>query len=436
VKETASLRRRILSRRATVAVVGLGHEGLSLACAAADAGFRVTAVDADERRIDDLRRGILSVPGVTEEAFQAGLASERITFSSDLRSIGEADVLLICASVPIRDLSPDLAFLEEISRQIGKHPLTGRLVVVESTAYPGATEEVVRPALERSGHSANHDFLLAYSPERIDPGNEEHGIQNTPRIVGGMTKEATGVAALFYGQLVDKVVQMSSCRAAEWSKVLEDTFRHVNVGLVNEVAVLCNEQGIDVWEVVEAASTKPFGFVPFRPGPGVRGSGLPFDRHQRTTVEREGGGNHALRLLEQARAVNSEMPAYVATRIEASLRDEGKDVKGARILALGITYKPNVGEMLESPAVQVLTNLKARGARVTFHDPYVSDMMLNGDALARSLLTERSVESADCVAILTPHSAYDLDWIARHAKLVFDARNAFGPDRRSNVVRL
>lgn len=435
MKETAALRRRILSRRATLAVVGQGHAGLSLACAAADAGFAVNAIDLDETRISDLRRGVLSVPGVSERVFRAGLASERIAFSSDLESIQESDLVSICVAVPIRDQAPELAYLEDVCRQVGRHLRPGHMVIVESAVYPGTTDDLACPALETPGLSASHDFLLAYSPERIDPGNEEHGLQNTPRIVGGMTREATGVAALFYGQFVDKVVQVSSCRAAEMAKFLEDTFRHVNVGLVNEMAVFCNEQGIDVWEVVEAAATKPFGFMPFHPGPGLGGNGIPLDQGPGDSDQRH-GASRSLRLLEQAHSVNSQMPEYVASRIEDSLNEKGREVRGASILALGVTYKPDVGDTLESPALKVMNHLKHIGASVAYHDPYVSEVMLNGDVLARVQLTERSVEAADCVAILTPHRAYDLDWIARHSWLVFDVRNAYGPDRRPNVVRL
>jgi UDP-N-acetyl-D-glucosamine dehydrogenase len=435
MRETAALRRRILSRRANLVVVGQGHAGLSLACAAADAGFRVTAMDPDEARIGDLRRGVLSVPGVSEHAFRAGVASERITFSSDLDSIEEGDVVAICVPVPIRDHALDISFLEEICRRVGRHLRPGHLVILESTVHPGAADDCARPALETSGLSARHDFLLACSPDRIDPGNEEHGLQNTPRIVGGITREATGVAALFYGQLIDKVVQVSSCRAAEMAKLLESSFRHVNVGLVNEMAVLCNDQGIDVWEVVEAAATKPFGFMAFHPGPGVGGHSIPSDQALGGSDQGD-GSSHALRLSEQAHSINSEMPKYVASRIEDTLREKGREVRGARILALGVTYKPDVADMAESPGLKVLIHLKHGGARVSFHDPYVSEVMMNGDLIGRSQLTERAVEAADCIAILAPHRAYDLDWIARHARLIFDAQNAFGPDRRPNVVRL
>jgi UDP-N-acetyl-D-glucosamine dehydrogenase len=435
MKETAVLRRRILSRRATLAVVGQGYAGVSLACAAADAGFRVTATDPDEARISDLRSGVLSVPEVSDHVLRAGLATGRITFSTELESIRESDLVSICVPTPIRDQTPDLSYLEEVCRQVGGHLRPGHLVIIESTVYPGATDEIVRPAFEASGLSAGHAFLLANSPNRIDPGNDEHTLQNTPRIVGGTTREATGVAALFYGQFVDKVVQVSSCRTAELAQFLESMFRHVNVALVNEIAVFCKEIGADPWEVVEAAATKPFGFMPFHPGPGVGGNSLPPDSTPRPAQQADGSG-HRFRILEQARAVNAEMPEYVARRIQDTLNEAGKDAKGARVLILGVTYKPDVGDMLESPALRVMNALKRNGAKVAYHDPYVSELMLNGDLLARSQLTERSVEAADCVAILTPHRAYDLDWIARHSVLVFDARNAFGPDRRPNLVRL
>lgn len=435
MKETAVLRRRILSRRATLAVVGQGSVGLSLACAAADAGFRVTATDPDEGRISDLQRGLLSVPGVSERAFRAGFATERITFSTQLESIQESDLVSICVPVRIRDQGPDLSYVEEVCRQVGEHLRPGHLVILESNVYPGTTEEIVQPALEASGLSAGRDFLLAYAPDRIDPGNEQHSLQNTPRIVGGTTREATGVAALYYGQFVDKVVQVSSCRAAELAQFLESMFRHVNVALVNEMALFCNNNGVDAWEVVEAAATKPFGFMPFHPGPGVGGESIPLSPTSHPAQQADSNG-HRFRVLDQARAVNAEMPEYVARRIQDTLHRAGKDVKGARIFVLGVTYKPDVGNTLESPALMVMNVLKQNGAKVAYHDPYVFELVLNGDLLARSQLTERSVEASDCVAILTPHRAYDLDWIARHGKVVFDAQNAYGPDHRPNVVRL
>jgi UDP-N-acetyl-D-glucosamine dehydrogenase len=308
-------------------------------------------------------------------------------------------------------------------------------VVLESTTYPGTTEQLVRPILETSGLTVTRDFLLAYSPERIDPGNDEFGLRNTPKIVGGITPEATGLTTLFYEQLVDKVVAVSSCRAAELAKLLENTFRHVNIALVNEMAALCYETGIDVWEVTEAAATKPFGFMPFAPGPGVGGHCIPLDpAYLAWQVRRDAG--HQFRILEQAQDINAQMPSYVATRIGDVLNDAGKPVKRARILVLGVAYKSDVGDVRESPALRVMTILYRRGAHVVFNDPHAPEVHVNGTYLTSTELTQRELAKADCVALLTPHHAYDLDWIAAHAPLIFDARNAYGSDRRPNVVRL
>ncbi len=415
--------------------MGQGYVGVSLACAAAEAGFTVHGVDVDEGRVSDLGRGILSVAGVREGAFRAGVASDLLAFTTDADVILDADITLICVPTPVRDHTPDLTHVEQASEAVSQRLRSGGLVVLESTTYPGTTEEFVRPILERSGLSAGRDFLLAYSPERIDPGNDEFDLQNTPKIVGGVTAESTGVAALFYGQLVDKVVPVTSCRTAELSKLLENTFRHVNIALVNEIAMLCHEMGIDVWEVVDAASTKPFGFMPFYPGPGVGGHCIPLDpTYLAWQIRRDAG--HQFRILEQAQDINAQMPGYVAARIGEALNEAGKAVKGARILILGVSYKADVGDIRESPALRVMAQLHRRGATLEYHDPFVDSVSVGGIHLPRTELSRRAVETADCVAIMTPHGAYDLDWIARHGQVVFDARNAFGPDRRSNVVVL
>jgi UDP-N-acetyl-D-glucosamine dehydrogenase len=418
-----------------VGVVGQGYVGLTLASAAADAGFQVVGMDVDASRVDALQQGVLTVPGVRETDFRSGKATGRLRFSTDASSLSACDVILICVPTPVRDHTPDLSFVEDACTGIATGLTPGRLVILESTTYPGTTEQLVRPLLETSGLVAGRDFLLAYSPERIDPGNEEYWLGTTPKVVGGLTPEATGAAALFYGQLVEKVVVLSSCRAAELAKLLENTFRHVNVALANEMAVLCHEMGIDVWEVIDAAATKPFGFMPFYPGPGVGGHCIPLDpAYLAWQVRRDAG--HQFRILEQAQDVNAQMPTYVAARIGEALNDAGKAVKGANILVLGVSYKQDIGDVRESPALKVMQQLLRRGARISFHDPYVPDVSLNGTQFDRAELSLRSMAGADCVAIMTPHRAYDLDWIANHAKLVFDARNAFGPDRRANVVRL
>jgi UDP-N-acetyl-D-glucosamine dehydrogenase len=435
VKDTALLRRRILSRHARVAVVGQGYVGLSLASAAADADFDVVGIDVNERRIGDLVEGVLSVPGVAESSFRNALATGRLSFTTEAAAMGEADVICICVPTPAQDHSPDLTFVEAATRGVEKHLGTGRLVVLESTTYPGTTEGPVRELLEASGLSAGRDFLLAYSPERIDPGNQEYGFRGIPRIVGGLTPESTGMAALFYGQLVDKVVAVGSCRAAELAKLLENTYRHVNIALVNELAMLCHDIDIDVWEVIDAAASKPFGFTPFYPGPGVGGNCVPVDPTYLAWHVRRNAG-YRFRTLEQAEEINESMPPYVATRIGDALNEAGKAVKGAQVLVLGVSYKPDVGEVAESPSMRVMAILERRGAKVSFHDPYVNEVVVAGRAQRRVDISHRAVSAADCVALLTPHSSYDLDWIAERAPLVFDARNAFGPARRPNVVKL
>ncbi len=435
MKDTAALRRRIISRRARIAVLGQGYVGLTAACAAADAGFTVTGIDADGERIRDLQSGVPSVPGVGEDEFLAALQTGRLSFSEDPGPIRASDVVLICVPTTMRDHTPDLTHVRVACESLAGRLTRARLVVLESTTYPGTTDELVRPILESSGLAAGRDFLLAYSPERIDPGNDEFGFRNTPRIVGGVTPEATGMAVLLYEQMVDKVIPVSSCRSAELAKLLENTFRHVNVALVNEMAMLCHEVEIDVWEVIEAAASKPFGFTAFHPGPGVGGDSIPFDStHLAWQVRRDAG--HQFRLLELAQDINARMPGYVAARIGDALNDVGRAVKGASILVLGVAYKSDIDDMRESPSLQVMNALDRKGARVSFHDPYIAAAPLNGTMLPRVELTRHTVESADCVAVLTPHSTYDLDWVAQHASLLFDARNAFGPDRLRNVVSL
>jgi UDP-N-acetyl-D-glucosamine dehydrogenase len=418
-----------------VAVVGQGYVGVTLACAAGYEGFPVTGLDVDESRVKDLSAGALTVPGVDEQDFQLGIESGNVTFSTETEVLGKSDVILVCVPTPVRDHTPDLSFVEKACQDVARHLTPGSLVVLESTTYPGTTEEIVRPILESSGLVSDRDFLLAYSPERFDPGNKTYHLRNIPKVVGGATPSATGVAALFYEQLVDKVVVVSSSRAAELSKLLENTFRHVNVALVNEIAILCREMGIDVWEVVEAAATKPFGFMPFYPGPGVGGHCIPLDpTYLAWQVRRDVG--HQFRILEQAQDINAQMPGYVATRIGDALNDGGKAVRGASVLILGVSYKPDVGDSRESPTLKVMSHLAHRGAKIKFHDPYVPAVSLNGSVRNRTELTRRSVAGADVVAILTPHQAYDLDWIAEHAHVVFDARNAYGSRRYANVIRL
>jgi UDP-N-acetyl-D-glucosamine dehydrogenase len=435
MRSTSLLRRHLLARDARVAVVGQGYVGLSLGCAAAEAGFEVSGVDVEAARVVALVSCELVVPGVDEATFRRGVATGRLHFTADADCLAAADVICICVPTPVRDHAPDLSYVEQACRDVAQRLVGGRLVILESSTYPGTTSDLVGPLLEASGQRVGRDFLLAYSPERIDPGNVEFHFGNTPRIVGGTTAEATAVAALFYEQMIEKVVTVSSARAAELAKLLENTFRHVNIALVNEMAMVCHELGMDVWEVIGAAATKPFGFMPFTPGPGVGGHCIPLDpTYLAWQVRRDVG--HQFRILEQAQDVNAHMPNWVARRIGEALNEHAKPLKGAKVLVLGVAYKPDVGDVRESPSFQVMSVLARRGTKLAFHDPFVDEVSLDGRRLARTELTARAVAGADLVALLTPHSTYDLDWLASIAPLLFDARNAFGSRTHPNVVKL
>ncbi len=429
------LQRRVEAGEAVVCVIGQGYVGLTVAAAAASAGMQVRAVDISADRVAALAAGRNVVPGVDDELFALGHGSGRMSFGSDFAAVGESDVVLLCVPTPVVDHRPDLSYIESAARGVAPYLSRGSLVVLESTTYPGTTEQVVMPLLEAHGLRSGTDFLLAYSPERVDPGNPKYGLRNTPRVVGGLDPAATATAAAFYALLVDDVHTVSSCRAAELAKLLENTFRMVNIALVNELAVLCADQGIDVWEVIDAAGTKPFGFMPFYPGPGVGGHCIPLDPTYLAWQARRDTGRR-LHLVETAQDINAQMPAYVAGRVVDTLNDHGLSVRGARLLALGVTYKRDVGDVRESAAIEVLERLQRKGAEVSFHDPFVEEVHERGLSLARSDLTVEALAAADCVLLLTPHSSYDLDLIVRHSALLFDARNAIGDRHTPSVVTL
>jgi UDP-N-acetyl-D-glucosamine dehydrogenase len=431
-----NLSARIAERTTLVAVLGQGYVGLTLAAAAAAEGFRVTGIEIDADRTEALSHGDLVVPGVDEGLFRAAVGSGNLTFTAAAKPVADAQLIFVCVPTPVRDGAPDLSHVVGAARDVAAHLTRGTLVVLESTTYPGTTDQVMRPILEDgSSLRVGADFLLAYSPERIDPGNPQFGMRNTPRVVGGTTDLATEAAVAFYSQLVDKVVPVSSPRIAETAKLLENTFRHVNVALVNELTMLTHDLDIDVWEVIDAAATKPFGFMPFSPGPGLGGHCIPLDpTYLSWQMRRETG--RRLGVLEQAQDVNDRMPNYVASRVGEILNTQGRAVNGARILVLGVAYKPDVGDVRESPALHTMQVLHKRGADVRFHDFFVEEVGLNGARAQCVRDLEEEMEAADVVLLLTPHAAYDLESIADRSRVVFDTRNAYGAERRENVIRL
>ena len=430
-----TLTKMLATGHVRLAVIGQGYVGLSLAAAAAAEGLVVSGIDIDPSRVRSLSAGDNVVPGVDDGVFAMAVESGRLSFSSDFDAVADADVVVICVPTPITDHRPDLGAVEGATRRVAERLRPGQLVILESTTYPGTTDQVVRPILEAGGLRSGVDFLLAFSPERIDPGNVKYGLRNTPRVVGGLETRATSAAAAFYRLLVDDVTELSSARSAELAKLLENTFRMVNIALVNELARQCHDQGIDVWEVIGAASTKPFGFMPFYPGPGVGGHCIPLDPTYLAWQSYRDTGRR-FRLVELAQDINAEMPDYVCRRIVDSLGERGIALRDARVLALGVTYKPNVGDLRESAAVETLAQLARRGVEVSYHDPFVARLDTDGLALRRTRLSGKALRAADAVVVLTPHDVYDLEWVRRQARLVFDARNALGVRGDDRVVTL
>ena len=429
----AALNERIAERRAHVGVVGLGHVGLPLSLAAAEAGFSVTGVDIDSHRIDMLERAIVSFAPVHAEDLEAQLRSGRFRPTRTIEMLAEAEVIAICVPTPLKNGLPDMSFLEAAAEGVARLLQPGRLVILESTTYPGTTEGFLREILESSGLRAGEDFFLGFSPERIDPGNKRFRLSNVPKLVAGVDRLSTEVMAAFYECFIAQVIPVSSPKTAEMAKLLENTYRHVNIALVNEIAILCHDLGIDIWEVIEAASTKPFGFHPFFPGPGWGGHCIPVDPAYLSWRVRQMG--QASRFIELSQEVNEEMPAYVVQRIGECLKEAGKSLEASSVLLLGTAYKADVADLRESPALGIISGLRREGACVSYHDPYVGEVPLETGALARSELSEQSLREADIVVVVTNHSTYDWAWVARHAPLVLDTRNAL-KGQTGRIVKL
>ena len=423
---------KIENRSAHAGVIGLGYVGLPLMVAIASAGFRVTGIDICPEKIAQLKRGISHVPDVTNAVLGPLIISGQIQVTTDHEVLRELDTVNICVPTPLgENRTPDMQFILAAVQRVAQYLHAEQLVILESTTYPGATEEIVLPTLnarfQRSEDShpaqVGRDFYLAFSPERIEPGNSTYFLTNTPKIIGGVTPQCTRVAKTFYEQFISKTYTVSSPRTAEMVKLLENTFRSVNIGLINEVALICDRMDLDVWEVIDAAATKPFGFMPFYPGPGLGGHCIPIDPHYLSWKARM--YQYHARFIELASEINNEMPKYVVDKIVHALNLQRKSLNGAQLLILGIAYKKDIGDTRESPALEVIRLILDKKAEFLYHDPYVESLSLDKRETYRSQpLTATLVQNADCVVILTDHSAIDYEWLVEHAQLVVDTRNA------------
>lgn len=431
------LLRKIAAREATVGIVGMGYVGLPLAVALAEEGFSIVGVDIDAEKVATLNAGGSYVEDVPAEVLAPLVNDGRLRATTDYAELASVDAISICVPTPLRKTKdPDISYIIDATENIVRHmPLDrGQLIVLESTTYPGTTDEVILPRLLQDGREVGRDFFLAFSPERIDPGRTDYTVRTTPKVIGGVTADCVEVAVALYGTVVDEPVPVSSTATAEMVKLLENTFRAVNIGLVNEVALMCDRLGLDVWEVVRAAATKPYGFMPFYPGPGLGGHCIPIDPHYLSWKLRT--LNYTARFIELAAEVNSHMPDYVVGKVADGLNDERKAINGSSVLVLGVAYKRDVSDVRESPALDVIHLLRGRGANVTYHDPYVAQVQIEDVVLESSELTDAALQAADCVVIVTDHSTFDYAHIADQARLIVDTRNAVKANGQARVVKL
>jgi UDP-N-acetyl-D-glucosamine dehydrogenase len=429
------LEQKIKRGQAKIGIMGLGYIGLPLALEFARKGFFTIGIDTDVGRVQQIQGGKSPSPDVSEKDLKKQLRIGRLKVSNDFDLLAGLDCISICVPTPlIEEETPDVSYIIQTVKEICKWRKKGQLITLESTTYPGTTEEVLLPMLSKGGYKVGKDFFLAYSPERLDPGNVKYHTREIPRVIGGVTTACGELAALLYRQVVKDVMIVSSPRAAEMSKLLENSFRNVNIAFVNELAQLCSRLGIDVWEVIEGARTKPFGFMPFYPGPGVGGICIPLaPRYMLWKARKEG---IKLPFLEQSCKTNVYMPLYVVERARKLLTDRGGTLRGSKILLLGVTYKKDVADTRESPAIMILRHLRRQGAEVFLSDPYVSKVLDHGEVLESKPLSPVLLKDMDCTIIVTDHSNVDYRKVVRHSKLVFDTRNVLKGLSGSNIFRL
>ena len=413
---------KISSRSLQVAIIGLGYVGLPLATTFAEAGFHVTGIDVDQSKVDLANKGQSYISDIDSNDLQRLIAADRLTFTTDFNALDQVDAISICVPTPLRKTrEPDISYILSAMQQLRAHLHKGQLIVLESTTYPGMTDEVLLPDLESTGLKVGTEFFLAFSPERIDPGNPHFDTKNTPKVVGGITPVCTEVAQAYYGAAIDHIVPVSSARVAEMTKLLENTFRAVNIGLVNEIAIICEKLNINGWEVIDAAATKPFGFMRFQPGPGLGGHCIPIDPHYLSWKLKT--LDYTARFIELATEINSSMPHYVVNKITDALNEQRRSLNGATVLVLGLAYKRNVSDIRESPALDIIQDLLKHKAVVLYNDNYVPSLTLKEQTLHSQPLSSGLLQAADCVVLVTDHSYYDIATIVQEARSVVDTRN-------------
>ena len=432
------LQEKIRDRSAKIVILGLGYVGLPLATIFAEAGFDVIGVEPDSRKVEILSHGESYIQDVPTNTLAPLIQSGKLRATTDFSVLTEADAVSICVPTPLRKTGdPDLSFILAATDELAKFMHPGLVVVLESTTYPGTTREIMLPKLtEKSKLEVGEDFFLAFSPERVDPGREDWTTYNTPKVIGGITPACSEVASLWYQQAIETVVPVSSAESAEMAKLLENTFRMINIGLVNEMAIMCDRLGLDVWEIIDAAATKPFGYMKFTPGPGLGGHCIPIDPLYLSWKLR--ALNYTARFIELASEINTGMPRYVVSKVQDALNDQARPLNGSRVLVIGAAYKPDVNDIRESPSLDIIGLLRQKGAEVNYHDPYIPRIIHDDWSLESVSDVIESARTTDCVVIVTDHTIYDYQSILEQAPLIVDTRNALGDAGRNNpkVIRL
>lgn len=429
-----TLLKKIENKELNIGIIGLGYVGLPLAVEFAQAGFKVSGIDTDKKKVNKVNRGINYIPDIDSTLLKKLVKNGRLKAYSDYPCLKKIQAISICVPTPlIKTKEPDMSYIINATNEVVKYLKQGQIIVLESTSYPGTTEEVILPLLEKQGFKVGKDIFLAFSPERVDPGNTTYKTKNTPKIVGGVTPKCLKVVKALYGKVMDTVVPVSSSQSAEMVKLLENTFRAVNIGLINEIAVMCDRLGLNVWEIIDAASTKPFGFMPFYPGPGLGGHCIPIDPHyllwKLKTLD------YKARFIELADDINTSMPYYIVTKISDTLNNKGKTVKNSNILLLGMAYKKDTDDVRESPAFAIINLLLKKGARVICNDPFLNTHWEYA-GIKNVKLTNRLLKNAACTVICTDHSSYDYKNIVKSSQLIIDTRNATKGIKSAKIVKL